>query len=332
MTQNPHDPEPVFAAAWPTAQILPDGFLPMMATSATSPLESDQHAYEPKWEGYRVLVGFERQRVRVRSGTGQDALFWFPELAKLREAAQPLWVLLDGEVVVMQDGKVSAAGLQKRLRAADGETVERLAQELPITFAAYDILRIGDSWLMDVTWEERRDVLRRALRRSDRALISPAYATGAEALTRAGQLGLEAVVAKRLKGRYFPGDRTRDWLNLRPVEVVEAVIGGWTEGRGTRAGSIGTLLLGHWQNGELVYVGHTGTGLTAGTLRSLHQDLVRRARRTAPFRDPPDVKDSPRWVTPELSCRVRHQGWTETGIMRAPTFLEMVESPAVRNA
>jgi bifunctional non-homologous end joining protein LigD len=227
--------------------------------------------------------------------------------------------------VVLQDGRVSHAALQQRLRARDPESVERLAQELPATFVASDILRIGDSWLLDVTWDERRDVLRRTLRTREGVRVSSAFATGREALTRAHELGLEAVVAKRMKGRYFPGERTRDWLNIRPMEVVDAVIGGWTEGRGARAGSIGTLLLGQWNEGALEYIGHTGTGLTAETLRSLHSDLVRRSRRTSPFREAPETKDPPKWVTPDLVCRVRHQGWSEGGTMRAPTFLEMVE-------
>ncbi|HEU4753160.1 MAG TPA: hypothetical protein VFU47_08625, partial [Armatimonadota bacterium] len=91
-------------AVWETAHILPEGFLPMLATPATGPLDSLDYAYEPRWEGLRVLVGLEGPRVFLRTGAGQDASFWFPELDRVRAAAQPDWILLDGELIVRHDG------------------------------------------------------------------------------------------------------------------------------------------------------------------------------------------------------------------------------------
>src|SRR4051812_19964024 len=86
-------------AVWDTEHILPDGFLPMLASPASGPLDSEDHAYEVKWEGLRVLAGIEGPTLQVRTGTGQDGSFWFPELNELRAAAEPRWVLLDGEMV-----------------------------------------------------------------------------------------------------------------------------------------------------------------------------------------------------------------------------------------
>src|SRR3954447_6873275 len=62
----------VSSASWSIERILPDGFLPMLATTATGPMDSLEHMYEPKWEGLRVLVGFEGNQGFMRSGTGQD--------------------------------------------------------------------------------------------------------------------------------------------------------------------------------------------------------------------------------------------------------------------
>ena len=310
---------------WSTEHILPDNFLPMLAASAARPLESSEHAYEVKWDGLRVLVGLERNRLISRTGAGQDPAFWLPELADARAAAEPEWVLLDGEAVILDEGRPSTALLQQRLKARHTEEVTRLSRRAPVMLIVYDILRIGDSWLLDVTWEERRDVLERALRPTETVRLSPVAGEGQLALDRARTLGLEAVVAKRLRGRYFPGERTRDWLNIKPLEVVDTVICGWTEGRGARSGTIGTLLLGAYRDGELVYVGHTGTGLDRETLQRLHAGLVAREQPAEPCRDVPALEARPFWVRPELVCRVRHQGWTETGKMRAPTFIELAD-------
>jgi len=310
---------------WGTETILPDNFQPMLATSATSPLDSADYGYEVKWEGLRTLVGFERSRVFTRTAAGQDCHFWFPEIAHLREPFKPAWGLFDGEMVVLDRGRPSQALLQQRLKAQDEETIERLAAEHPATYMVCDVLRIGDSWLLDVNWEDRREILPRTLERTEDLKISPTWRDGSDALEMTRELGLEAVMGKRLRGRYYPGDRTRDWLSIRPLEILDTVICGWTEGRGARSSTVGSLLLGVYRDGQLSYVGHTGTGLGAQTLPVIHNEMERLRAFESPFLESPSLTSEPHWVRPELVCRIRHQGWSDTGQMRAPTFIELLE-------
>lgn len=306
---------------WDTEHILPDGFLPMLASSANAPLDSDEHTYEVKWEGFRLLAGLEGPKLFVRTGTGQDGRFWFPELEELRQASEPRWVLVDGEMVRLQGERASVAGLQERVRARTPEAVRSLAQSAPLVYMVYDILRIGDSWLTDVSWDERRDILTRALRPTPHIRIAPTFREGPAALEFARARGLESVVAKKLRGRYTPGEKTRDWLSIRPLETVETVICGWMEGRGARLGSIGSLVLGIRRGDRLEYAGHTGTGIDAQTLHDLLGALEHRRTDRSPFPVAAPISGDVRWVRPELECRVRIQGWTETGHMKGPTFL-----------
>lgn len=314
---------------WDTERILPHGFLPMLPTSASGPLESAHYAYEVRWDGLRILAGLEATKLFLRSGTGQDAGFWFPEVARVRGAAAPAWVLLDGELVALdEDGNPSIQNLQQRLRAADVDEVKHLSEEAPVTFMVQDILRIGDSWLLDVSWEERREILTRAVRAVPGVQIAPAGTEGADMIALARELGLEAVLAKRLRGRYYPGEKTRDWLNIKPMEVLEAIICGWMEGRGARGGTIGSLLLGVRRGNGIQYIGHTGTGIDARTLPILHEELTRLSLAGCPFAEEPALTTEPHWVRPVLRCRVRHQGWADTGKMRSPTFLELLDQTA----
>ena len=303
----------------------------MLSTSAPGPLDSADYSYEVRWEGLRVLAGTEGPRVECRTGANQDPAFWFPELAEVRAAVQPAWCVLDGEVLVQEGGECSPQALRRRLMATEPDQVAELAAELPITYVVYDILRIGDSWLLDVNWDERRDILLRAVVPNEVVRLAPVFTDGMQAADMARQLGLEAVVAKRLRGRYFPGEKTRDWLHIKPMEVVEAVICGWMEGRGARGGTIGSLILGQYREGQLTYIGHTGTGLDAETLPLLYQVLQLHRKRTSPFREEPALNAEPHWVQPKIMCRVRHQGWTDAGKMRGPTFIGLsgeLEAPA----
>lgn len=310
---------------WDTEHILPDGFLPMLASPASGPLESAEHAYEVKWEGIRILAGLEGPTVHVRTGTGQDGRFWFPELEELLQASEPRWVLLDGEMVCLEGDRVSSAGLQERIRARTPEAVRHLAESHPLVFMAYDILRIGDSWLTDVCWDERRDILARAIREMPHLRLAPTFEDGASALRHARASGLESVIAKRLRGRYTPGERTRDWLSIRPLETVETVICGWMEGRGARLGSIGSLVLAVRRGDRLEYAGHTGTGIDAQTLQHLLAALQRRRRDRSPLATEAPIAGEVHWVEPELGCRVRIQGWTESGHLKGPTFLGLTQ-------
>jgi bifunctional non-homologous end joining protein LigD len=313
---------------WTTERILPDHFSPMLPSAASGPLDSAEYGYEVRWEGLRVLAGYEGPNLVARTGTGQDARFWFPELSQLRAAAEPSWVLIDGEIVQKDGDRVSLMGLQKRLRARTAEEVKKLAVELPAALMVYDVLRIGDSWLLDVTWEERREIMLRALGETPAVRFSKVFPAGDDALRQSQRHGLEAVIAKRLRGRYVPGEKTRDWLSIKPLQVQEAVICGWTEGRGARLGTIGSLILGVRRSGRLAYAGHTGTGIDARTLRELHARLVARGSTDSPFDYPPELSTPPHWVQPEIVCRVRHHGFTDEGIMRGPTFAGLTEAPA----
>jgi bifunctional non-homologous end joining protein LigD len=309
--------EPVF---WSTERILPPGFLPMLASTASQPPATGEFAYEVRWEGLRTLVGFEAEQLFARTGTGQEVAEWFPELGAVRKVAAPLWLLLDGEIVGLEEGQPSRGALQSRLRkGVPGAADEPLS---PVAYVIYDILRIGDSWLLDVSWEERRDILRRAVEPGPDVVISATSPTVERAQARAAERGLEGVVAKRIRGRYFPGERTREWLSLRPTEVSEVVIAGWIEGQGAREGQVGGLLLGLYEEGLLIPVGHT-----APVEEGFAETLQGSEQASCPFDSLPALPTGSlpaRWVRPELVARVRHQGWTGNGKLRSPVFLELV--------
>jgi bifunctional non-homologous end joining protein LigD len=325
---DPLDKTPPSLQFWSTQRLLPEGFLPMLPVTASGPLDSPEYGYEVKWEGLRLLAGCEGKELVAQTGTGQDARFWFPELTQIRAAAEPRWVLLDGEIVQRNGDRIDPVGLQRRLQPRDSDDVIQLAAELPVAFMVYDILRIGDSWLLDVSWEERRDILLRAVSDTPAIRISPAFPTGEDALRQARRCGLEAVLAKRLRGRYVPGEKTRDWLSVKPLEEQDAVICGWIEGRGARAGAIGSLILGVRSGARLIYAGHTGTGIDAQTLRGLYEALVARGVSDPSLENAPELGPQVHWTRPDLVCRVRHHGWTEAAHMRGPTFVALLGSEA----
>ena len=104
----------------------------------------------------------------------------------------------------------------------------------------------------------------------------------------------------------------------------EVVIGGWKPGEGGRAGWIGSLLVGVYdEDGALVYSGHVGTGFTPADAADAAArgwrrcaGTPRRSRATVP---PEDARFA-RWVEPELVAEIEFADWTKSGRLRAPSY------------
>ena len=147
-------------------------------------------------------------------------------------------------------------------------------------------------------------------------------AVGAQIARIAKERGLEGVVAKRRSSHYVPGMRNGDWIKIKNFRTQEVVIGGWTEGQGERAGSLGALLLGVQSDEGLTYVGKVGTGFSTSSRKELLDSLVPLARKTTPFVDrlSPAETELAHFVRPRLVGEVQFAEWTPDGHLRHPSW------------
>ena len=141
--------------------------------------------------------------------------------------------------------------------------------------------------------------------------------------------GIEGIIAKHSQSAYRMGRRSRQWLKVKTHLTQEGVIAGFTEPKGSRK-SFGALVLGVFKGDELIFIGHTGGGFTAETLREIREKLDPLIRKKCPFKVEPKTNTPVTWVKPELVCEVVFRGWTDEGIMRQPVFLRLREDKAAR--
>lgn len=295
----------------------------MLATPGVLP-KGPGWLYEVKWDGMRLLADVVDGVLMLRSRSGRDVTANFPELAGLVDLAPD--VLLDGEVVLLDKGVPSFAALGDRMHSV---VEERTAQARPVTFIAFDVLRLYGVSLLDRTLDERRATMERlnlAGIVGEHLALSPTYTDGQALFDATAQRGIEGVVAKRRDGLYRPGRRSEGWIKVTHRQTQACVIGGWRpENVGTsRVGTsrVGALLLGvPGSDGVLRYAGRVGSGLASDAAqRALRARLV--DADAPPFAQRPPRPDSvgARWCEPSTVVEVAHKGWTEGGRLRQPVY------------
>jgi bifunctional non-homologous end joining protein LigD len=111
---------------------------------------------------------------------------------------------------------------------------------------------------------------------------------------------------------------------VKDQHAQEVVIGGYTQGNGSRRRDFGALLVGlpSSDHRKLTFVGKVGTGFSDRTRADLASDLKRMVRATSPFADhlPRAVAKEATWVTPKLVGEVGYGEWTGDGHLRHPVW------------
>jgi ATP-dependent DNA ligase len=210
--------------------------------------------YEPKWDGYRLVVVRGARSTRLWSKQGRDLTDRFQDVATAAIAQLPPGTVLDGEVVVWNGDRLDFGLLQRRM----GTTASRLGPIMtahPASYVAFDLLAASGRDLRGERWRDRRAALEDLAGRWAPPLqLSPVTSDLAEAqqwFEDYRPAGIEGLVAKGATTPYRPG--RREWLKVKSWETTEVVAGG----------VIGTLerpsqlVAGAYRDGELVVVGRT---------------------------------------------------------------------------
>jgi ATP-dependent DNA ligase len=153
--------------------------------------------------------------------------------------------------------------------------VQKLAAETPSSFVAFDMLADGREDLRAAPFADRRARLERALSGvTSPAFLTPATPDRALALDwfdRFEGAGLDGVVAKRTDDAYHPG--VRSMVKVKHLRTVDCVVGGFRWGKGEAGRSVGSLLLGLYDDaGVFHHVGHTSS-FKAAEKRALVETL-----------------------------------------------------------
>jgi len=299
---------------------LPDRLKPQLATLVSQP-PTGKWLYEIKFDGYRLLARTENGKVRLFTRNGHD---WTDRLSAQAEAVAALGLgdsWLDGEILVMNDGKPDFQALQNALDEGRSQK---------IVYYLFDAPFLNGTDLRDRGVEERRGQLEDALRSNSSDLLrfseTFASATYRNLYDSACAMSLEGLIGKRAESPYV-SRRSTDWIKLKCLLRQEFVIVGYTEPKGQRPG-FGALLLGvHSEPGtdKLLYCGKVGTGFNNRKLREIHALLRKDVIEKSALASTQGVETNVRWLRPTRVCEVEFSSWTREGRIRHAVFVSLRE-------
>ncbi len=307
----------------------PEPFPPMLAESAAEPFSRPGWLFEVKWDGVRALSYVRRrgalQEITLSSRTLHRLNAQFPEVVAALGLLECRDAVLDGEIIAPDDqGRSSFTQLQQRLHLS-GPDVADAVRRIPVVYAVFDCLYLDGHDLRRSPLEARRRSLD-GIRLPDGIIRTDVVADDGRALFDAArQHGLEGIMAKRAASPYRPGVRSPAWQKIKIRQSLDAVVGGFTRGKGQRAHTFGALILGQFDpdTGALVHVGQVGGGLTDADVAALRRRLDPLILPTSPFAEPPRTLTPATWVRPDVVVEVTYGERTPDGVLRFPVFVRI---------
>jgi ATP-dependent DNA ligase len=235
---------------------------PQLALTRKQLPVGEEWAYEPKLDGFRAIVFVDGEDFFIQSRGGKPFNRYFPEL----EFAPGRWVL-DGELVIRDAaGNLEFDSMQERIHPAQSR-IELLSQEIPASYVVFDLLAEGDEVLCERPLRERRERLE-AIAAEAGLELTPLNPDAEQAERWLGSI--EGVMAKDLSAPYVPGKR-KGMAKVKRERTIDCVVMGWRPGK--EEGTVGSLILGLYDDGELRTVGHI-SGFSAAAKRSMRTMLA----------------------------------------------------------
>lgn len=279
---------------------------PMLLGEVREVFDSKEYLYEVKYDGIRVLVFVSKDKVVIRSKYGIDITGLFPEMMVLCKMVKRN-VIFDGEIIMLDNNKVSFSKLQKRIHLKNKKTIEFLSKTNPVIFICFDVIYEGKD-LINLSLLERKDVLSNY--KDNDVFIKSTYVIGAgtKLFNAIKKLDMEGIVAKKINSKYLVNERSDNWLKIKNYKSGDFIILGYIN---KEESHVISLVLGEHLNKKIVYVGK----VILGKKRNLADKILKMKKSKAVVK----IKDKDViYIKPEIKCLIKYLERTENGLLRQP--------------
>ncbi len=280
----------------------------------TDPFDDEDSIFELKLDGIRCISYPEPKSVVLQNKRFKDVSTLYPELSDIKNCVKKR-VVLDGELVVLTDGKPDFYALSKRALCSDEFKIRLAARKNPVQFVAFDILYYNGKDLTGLPLMKRKEILFNEVTEGHNLGISRYIEKeGKVFFNLAKKENLEGVVGKKKDSLYHIGKRTRDWLKIKVMQDEDLLVCGYTTDDN---GDVKDVILGYYDdNDNLVCRGKVYLGISK-TERKIIKNFAKNNIVKKPWFD--KYKNAV-WLKPELVGTAHFMHETENGGMRQPVW------------
>ncbi len=287
---------------------------PMLLNEVKEPFDDENYIYELKLDGIRCVAYIEPKSVTLQNKRYKDVTDIYPELSEIRKCVKKR-VILDGELVVLTDGKPDFYALQRRSLMTDSFRKSLAAKKNPVQFVAYDILYYNETDLTDKSLMERKEILSKAVKEGHNLSVSRwIEKNGVAFFELAKKENLEGIVAKKKDGLYFIGKRTSEWIKIKVMQDEDLLVLGFQPDEN---GKVKDLILGYYDDtGELKCRGKVYLGVSKAEQKIIAEFAKKNTVKRPWF----DKYKNVVWLKPQLVGTAHFMHETESGGMRQPVW------------
>jgi DNA ligase 1 len=294
---------------------------------------------QPKYDGFRVQIHKEGDKISMFSRNLENMTHMFPELiAGALKQIKAKTAILDTEALAYNPDSEEFLPFQETTKRRRKYNIEEVAKTLPLKAFVFDILYKDGKSLIDTPLKERLEILRATIVPDDILIPSKTQEisdpkTLSLMLEDSISKGLEGVVIKKIDSKYEAGGRSFNWVKLKRhsdgelQDTIDCVVLGYVFGRGKRtAFGAGALLVGVYddKNDEFVTVSKIGTGLTDEEWKEIHKraDKIKISHKPARVNS---VIEPSVWIKPEIVIEILADEITRSPIHTAGAFINKSE-------
>ena len=241
------------------------------ATKAISEYPADEWTMEPKLDGFRATITKRGRSVEILSRTSKSQAGKLPHL---ESAISQVWdddFVLDGELIwftdhaILEDGVFAPLGdFNKTMRIMGSGVEKALAKQdefggthVHMVFFAFDILESNGHDVTGLNFSFRRKALESLVCHNEfgpYVSLTPSYEPSQDLYDAYVDAGGEGMMLKRRNAPYQQR-RSSYLLKVKAQDTLDAVVTGFTAGKGEFSDTIGAVEFSQYENGKLVYIG-----------------------------------------------------------------------------
>lgn len=281
----------------------------------TTPFDDPNYIFELKFDGSRCIAYLDKGETTLKNKRQKTLNDSFPELSNLHKDIKEKCIL-DGEIVVMKNGKPDFYALQGRSLLSDPFKIKYQVIKNPAVFVAYDILYYKDKDITTLPLLERKKILSENINESQYLVVSRYIEEkGISFFELTKKENLEGIVAKEKNSLYYIGKRSRAWLKIKVLQEEDIIICGYVL---DEEGKVKDIIMGKYnEDDKLEYYGNIYMGISTHDVKLLN-DFAKKNKSKPIFKDIDD--ENVVWIKPKLVGVIKYMMKTKKGGLRQPVF------------